>query len=317
MNLNYCHRLALIAASVFALFATLPAAADDGLPVASEQKFLDSVMLPTVENQAKWVVRGKRRVFTYQKKNVVVGVEVSEETGRVVSLEGNAPPITNETLRQMAKELPELAKIALGHWGNWGYKQFTPKDFNGAGFDAFANSKLKVLAANGSHFSDEGAAAAAKIKGLKSYTETHTAAHYATSLASVATNPSIEELHVSSSFNDHFTNAQLPLVLAFPNLKSLTIGESFFTWDGGLDHLAGMKDRLKTLRFSHCAIFPEDLAKLRAALPGTEVTMAPELSDPKNWVSSYADALPRFKKWLSPEDYARLESLLPKAAKAK
>lgn len=302
---------ALGIAALAALLGGGAAAQDpEGLPVASEQAIFDEIMKPYIEEAPKWVEKGNTREFVYQNGPVWIRLGVSEETGRVTSLNSNSPPITNTELRRMAELLPELEVLKLGHWGNQRYKdRFSQEDFSGAGLDAFSDSNLREFAAMGTMFNNDGAAAAARIKGLRSFKDHHSRTDYQTSLSLMAQNPTVEEIVVSSAFSDKFTDSHLPLFTKVPNLKHIRIEQSFVTWEGGLHHLAPMQDQLESITFWNSFVFPEDLEKLRAALPDTTIEFTPELSDPRHQIRS-SNGVPRLEKWVDPETLTRIRETL-------
>lgn len=289
--------------------AACVAFAEERLPVETEQEFLDAVLLPYMEAPPKWVEKGGVREFTYENGHVWARIEVSEKTGRVKAINSNAAPFTNEVLRRMASELPELQTLELAHWGAWKYKeQFGKQDFTGAGLDAFAESRLEAFKTKGSMFGDEGAAAAARIKSLKSYADAHSQTDYAKMLPVLAENPSIEEVAVSSAFSDKFSDPHVGLLAQFPNLKRIRIDQSFFTYESGLQKLAPMKDQLESVTFWNCAVLPEDLEKLRAALPNTTIEVTPGLDEPKHQLR-LGKNLEKLSGWIPPESAARFREL--------
>lgn len=294
---------ALVGGSSFAM------AQEAGLVFPEEQAVLDAAMIP-VTGEGTWKLRQKKREFTYQKGNSVLRAEVSPETGRVIAIFGNAPPITNAELRKFADSLPDLQRLAFDHWGNWAYKEIGREQFDGSGMIAFEGKKLEEFRVGGCQFNNDGIRAVAQIDGLKTFRDSHTAIDYPTALPILAQNKSLERLIVGSDFSDKFNGSHLELIKLFPQLKELTIAQTYLNFDGGLHHLVALKDRLKRIEFSMCLVFPEDLERLRSAMPTTEVVMTPELKDPRHQAlsgpASEKFALPRFQKWIPAEAYQRL-----------
>ena len=98
----------------------------------------------------------------------------------------------------------------------------------------------------------------------------------------------------------------LPLVAAMPRVEELSINETFLTWEKGLEALSKAAGPLKKINFGFgAAVLPEDLAKLKAALPKVEITTLP-YSKVLHGNHFFA---PRLKALMTAEEYARLEQL--------
>ena len=79
---------------------------------------------------------------------------------------------------------------------------------------------------------------------------------------------------VASQFNGELSGVALEHLAKFKNLESLKFGEVVVSYDGGLKHLASLKNH-KKLELDKVGASEEDIAKLKAALPGCEVKWTP------------------------------------------
>jgi len=81
-------------------------------------------------------------------------------------------------------------------------------------------------------------------------------------------------LRLAPQFTPRITDAALPHIAAIKSLESLSLAEMKLTWDGGLK-LLKVLPKLKKLELDAVVVSDADLARLKAELPGVQVTVKP------------------------------------------
>jgi hypothetical protein len=287
-----------------ALFA-LPVSAAE-LPIPEEQAALAAIAEGLFDKPPEWSATKGPKTLVWSQKPRLIRVTLDPETGHVIDYFSNGIPVTDSRLTKLAA-CKELKSLAYDHSGRWQYKELSDADFSGAGYEAFADSKVESIKIGGSLCGEAGALAIAKMKSLKTLSLHHVP----------MTRPGMEALsnHGSqvsfslSCMHQASWHDLLPLVAAMPKVEELTINETFLTWDKGLEALSKAAGPLKKINFGFgAAVFPEDLAKLKAALPTVEITTVPydKLLHGSIAETYYA---PRLKRLMTAEEYARLEQL--------
>ena len=291
---------------IFSLaLVALPVSAAE-LPIPEEQAALAAIAEGLFDKPPEWSATKGAKTLVWSQKPRLIRVTLAPETGHVISYFSNGIPITNGRLTKLAA-CKELKSLAYDHSANWNFKEIPATDFSGAGYEAFADSKVEEVRLGGSLCGEAGALAIAKMKNLKTLSLHHVP----------MTRPGMEALskHGSQvSFGLSMMHQAswydlLPLVAAMPKVEELTINETFLTWDKGLEALSQAAGPLKKINFGFgAAVFPEDLAKLKAALPKVEITTVPydKLLHGSVAQTYYA---PRLKRLMTAEEYARLEQL--------
>jgi hypothetical protein len=232
---------------------------------------------------------------------LLVGLDTS---GHVTSMIGNGPLLPNEAYALLAK-LTELRSIRIDHNTPAIGSGSDVEQYDGSGLAALAESKLEEIKI-GHAFSDNGMAALAKIKSLRSAQIGHSRATDA-GIAYFVGHPTLEEFQISSQARpNRVTNTCLPSLAQIPKLQRLGLHETFVTYAGGLEHLEALRGTLKFVSFKGALVLPADIAMLKAVHPG----LAVETSTPQEIL-----AAPNSRgvlKWASPEAIAYLnEAIAP------
>jgi hypothetical protein len=172
---------------------------------------------------------------------------------------------TDDGMKQMAgwKNLRQLTFFLV----------INPGKFTGAGVAHLAKlPKLENFGCGGSSFTDAGMAAVARLPHLTDLRIWHTPVTDAG--VACLTNTTLRSLRLAPQFTPRITDAALPHIAAIKSLESLNLGEMKLTWDAGLKHLKSLP-KLKKLELELVVISDADLAKLKAELPGVQVTVKP------------------------------------------
>jgi len=276
------------------------------LPIPEEQAALTAIAKGLFDQPPEWSATKGPKALVWSQKPRFIRVTLDPKTGHVISYFSNGIPVTNGRLTKLAA-CKELKSLAYDHSANWNFKEIPATDFSGAGYEAFADSKVEEVRLGGSLCGEAGALALAKMKNLKKLTLHHVAmtrpGMEAISKHGSQVSFSVSIMHQASWYD------LLPLVAAMPKVEELTINETFLTWEKGLEALSKAAGPLKKINFGFgAAVFPEDLAKLKAALHKVEITTVPydKLLHGSVAQKYYA---PRLKRLMTAEEYARLEKL--------
>lgn len=311
MNLRHSVIPVLALMTSFLGLATLSRAAD--LPLhAGDLKVMRQIAAaarldaePEVNPKQGWPnLKGEPSVRLSAKEGKRVLLIGHDAAGRVTKLIGNGPLLTNEAFGLLAS-LPELRSIRIDHNTPAPGSQEDVEIYDGSGIAALAESKLEEVKI-GHAFDDDGMAAIAKVKSLRSVTIGHSRVTDA-GVAHFANHPNLEEFAISPQARpNRFTDKSLPVLATLPKLKRLGLHETYLTYDGGLKHLAPLKGRLETVSFKGALVLPADVEKLIADHPGLTV----ETSTPEEIL-----AVPNSRgvlKWASPEARQYLQSATEK-----
>jgi len=291
---------------IFSLaLVALPVSAAE-LPIPEEQAALAAIAEGLFDRPPEWSATKGAKTLVWSNKPRYIRVILDPKTGHVTDYFSNGIPVTDGRLTKLAA-CKELKSLAYDHSANWNFKEIPAADFSGAGFEAFADSKVESVKIGGSLCGEAGALAIAKMKNLKTLVLHHVP----------MTRPGMEAISKNGSQTSFTLSCMhqaslydlLPLVATMPKVEELTINETFLTWDKGLEALSKPVGPLKKINFGFgAAVFPEDLAKLKAALPTVEITTVPydKLLHGSLAEKYYA---PRLKRLMTAEEYARLEQL--------
>lgn len=224
--------------------------------------------------------------------------------GRITRLVGNGPLVPNEAWAWLA-ELPRLESVRVDHNTPPRGSDESLETYDGAGLAALADAPLKELKI-GHAFDDDGMAALARVRELRSAAIVHSRATDA-GVAHLAGHPSLEEFSISPQARPtRVTDRALASLAALPRLRRLGLHETFLTYDGGLKHLAPLRGRLEWVSFKLALVLPADLERFRADHPGLEI----ETSTPAEILA--APNARGVLKWASPEARAYLEAAAPR-----
>lgn len=191
------------------------------------------------------------------------------EAGHVVSAQGNRAALSDDQFSWF-QPFSQLQAIKLDH--NFDNKQTEAIEFDGSGLEALTGlEKLTVIRLAGGNFADPGAAAAAKIEALEELVVFHTQVTDA-GLKHFENHPSLQVLVLGPAYAENgITNDSMATLANIPKLKEVSLNEMILTWEGGLENLVPGKDHFEVINFARSAIPPQDLARLREAMPETTI----------------------------------------------
>ena len=187
--------------------------------------------------------------------------------GFVVKATFNAPHFSNDDLQRLAG-FPRLQRLTT--WHNGWVKSDDKTPYSGAGLAHLKPLPLESFNIGGSWFNDDGLQAAAELPHLRELLVYHTRVTDL-GIKSLRNNDHIRKLSVGPQFSQRVTEACLEDIATLSALEELECNEMIVTWEGGLKHLAMLKDHLKKLKLDRALISPDDLERLTAALPQTVV----------------------------------------------
>ena len=302
MNLQLTHSLiALAFMTSSAAAGELPLHPDD---LAVMQKVVSRAGLdaePEVNPRQGWPnLKGQPSIRYRMKEGRKVLLIGLDENGRVTSMRGNGPLLTNEAFGWIAG-LPELRGIGIDHNTPGPGSDEDIETYDGSGVEALANGKLEEIKI-GHAFDDDGMKGLAKIRSLRIAQIGHSRVTDA-GVAHLAGHPDLAEFSISPQARpNRVTEKCLPALATLPKLERLGLHETFVTYDGGLKHLAKLKGQLKSVSFKMALVLPADVEKLKADHPGLEV----ETSTPAEILAS--PNARGVQKWASPEAIEYLRS---------
>ena len=142
--------------------------------------------------------------------------------------------------------------------------------FTGAGVAHFAGlTRFESFGCGGSSFSDEGMAACAKLPHLRELRIWHTMATDA-GVAMLTGMTTLKVAHLGPQFTTRNTDASVVSLAAIKSLETVSVMEMRLSWEKSLSKLKELP-ALKLLELHRDEISEEDLAKVRAELPGVKV----------------------------------------------
>ncbi len=224
---------------------------------------------PHIERDGKGTVKWVGFYDEEKKKGDFYSGSLTFEAGRVVKMTFNNANFTNEDLKQMAG-FTQLRVITAWHNG-WDKQKDSDKSvYSGAGLIHLKGSRVESVNFGGSWFNDEGVRAAVGVPSLRELIIYHTRVTDA-GLAALAKDDHIRLLRGGPQYSMKITGAALASVASMKAIEDVEFNETILTWEGGLKHLVALKGRLKRFACNQGLIAPEDLEKLRAALPDTKI----------------------------------------------
>ena len=175
----------------------------------------------------------------------------------------NGSTITDEGLSVLAK-LPNLKHFALHHG---------PKDLTGKGLLALkGNENFKSIEFGGMQsIDDESVGYLAELPHLRAINIYHTLNTRASLPLLVEKNPLLEKFSLNPHFEPkRFSADDIATLAPLKNLSVLSLNDMVLPYENGLSHLTELKG-LKKVSLEWSIYTDEDLAKLKAALPGVEI----------------------------------------------
>ncbi len=248
--------------------------------------------------------------LVWEKSPLLIKATLSKETGRILAINTNGVPMTNDRLRLLA-QLAELRDLNYGHSGEWHFKDIPLSDFDGSGLEALADSKIESLHIGGSRFGKPGELAIAKMKNLRRLTLRHLPLSEE-GMTAIGKQSGLREFGIGLS-HDMGRNIKLaeviPLFMANPNLQRLFIQEAFLKWDNGLSTIAEKGSKLEKIEFGRgSVVFPDDIDRLKKALPNAEIVT--ETYDQALHGNKFYES--RLKAVMTKDEFARLLELAGK-----
>jgi hypothetical protein len=175
----------------------------------------------------------------------------------------NGSTITDEGLTVLAK-LPKLRHLGIHHG---------PKEMKGKGLLALKdNANFKSVEFGGMQsIDDESVGYLAELPHLRAINIYHTMNTRASLPLLVKKNPLIEKFSLNPHFDPkRFSAEDIAMLAPLKNLSELLLNDMVLPYENGLSHLTALKG-LKKVSLEWSIYKDEDLAKLKAALPGVEI----------------------------------------------
>ena len=175
----------------------------------------------------------------------------------------NGSTITDEGLTVLAK-LPNLRHFGLHHG---------PKGLKGKGLLALkGNQNFKSIEFGGMQsIDDESVGYLAELPHLRAINIYHTLNTRASLPLLVKKNPLLEKFALNPHFDPtRFSAEDIATLAPLKNLSELSLNDMVLPYENGLSHLTALKG-LKKVSIEWSIYTDEDLAKLKAALPGVEI----------------------------------------------
>jgi hypothetical protein len=276
------------------------------LPIPEEQAALAAMAEGLFDNPPEYATLKGEKTLVWSKDGCVIRITLDAE-GKAVAFFSNGVPMTNARIARLAA-LKNLRIIGFDHSGQWYFKEIPMAEFSGAGWEALVDSRVEDVRIGGSHMGKPAELALARLKNLRSLYFNHVPIT-AEGMAAICRHPKLERFTAGAQHNTIKGLSWydvLPQTAAIPTLRELGVNELFLSWDKGLSAIAEKGKHLKKIAFGRgSVIFPEDVERLKAALPGVEVITEPY--DRALHGSKYYG--PRLKGLMSAEEFARLEKL--------
>ena len=276
------------------------------LPIPEEQAALAAMAEGLFDNPPEYATLKGEKTLVWSKDGCVIRITLDAE-GKAVAFFSNGVPMTNARIARLAA-LKNLRIIGFDHSGQWYFKEIPMAEFSGVGWEALVDSQVEDVRIGGSHMGKPAELALARLKNLRSLYFNHVPIT-AEGMAAICRHPKLERFTAGAQHNTIKGLSWydvLPQTAAIPTLRELGVNELFLSWDKGLSAIAEKGKHLKKIAFGRgSVIFPEDVERLKAALPGVEVITEPY--DRALHGSKYYG--PRLKGLMSAEEFARLEKL--------
>ncbi|HEX8309914.1 MAG TPA: hypothetical protein VF614_01270 [Chthoniobacteraceae bacterium] len=175
----------------------------------------------------------------------------------------NGSTITDEGLTVLSK-LPKLRHLGVHHG---------PKEMKGKGLLALkGNQNFKSVEFGGMQsIDDESVGYLAEMPHLRAINIYHTMNTRASLPLLVKKNPLLEKFSLNPHFDPkRFSAEDIAMLAPLKNLSELLLNDMVLPYENGLSHLTALKG-LKKVSLEWSIYKDEDLAKLKAALPGVEI----------------------------------------------
>jgi len=226
-----------------------------------------------------------------------------DDQGHVIKAMFNKQAIDDEELSKLAgfKHLQHVNcqhNFGMGKGGPGPKKGENP--LSGAGWIALKDHPIEYMRLAGSPFDGDGLRAVAQIRTLKTLNVFHTAVTDDDFVA-LEGHPNLEEVVVGPMWDDKITNQTLQHLAKIPNLKRVQVVETFLSYDNGLEHLAALGDQIEEIDLGNTVVPEQDLARLRAELPGAKIEHKPIEEIGQLIVDNWKGADRKLRRW-APHD---------------
>jgi len=225
-----------------------------------------------------------------------------DDEGKVVGLRTNKAGFNNDDLKQLAG-FRHLTQVGNDHnfdeAGPNGYRT-GPNPMSGAGWIAFKDHAITHFRIAGCNFDGDGLRAVAQFPELEHLDVFHTRVSNE-DLKAIEGHPKLKSFHAGPMWSDHINNATLVVLGTLPQLERFKIVETYLTYDGGFDQVVKFGDQLKEIELKNTVVPPADLARLKTALPNTEISHDSMSEIGQLIVENWKGADRKLSKWVPAE----------------
>lgn len=226
-------------------------------------------------------------------------VTLDPETGHVIEVASDRAGFTNDEF-QLFMPFKHLHKLTLWHNKNFHDKDAPVENYDASGLKYLKElPKLQRITLAGGGFGDEGMRAAAELPHLKYLGMWHCRVTDA-GIAHLEKHPAFESIRLGPFWAERITDKSLASLASCPQIKEISLSESYLTYENGLKHLVAVKETLQLLDLRNSLLEPADVEKIKAALPETEVRWE-GLAAGGAILQASGWHLGKAKKWMPPE----------------
>ena len=192
------------------------------------------------------------------------------QTGHVIEVSSDRAGFTNDEFH-LFQPFTQLEKLTLWHNSNFHDKSDPIENYDASGLKHLVGlKKLERITLAGGGFDDAGMIEAARFSQLKYLGMWHVRVSDA-GMSALRNHPGLEEIRLGPFWGKLMTDETIAHLATCPQLKKLSVGETWLTYEGGLQYLARRKTPLEVLDLGNSLILPADVEKIRADLTETDV----------------------------------------------
>jgi|GEM_PF-1275708 len=197
-------------------------------------------------------------------------ISFNTQTGYAIEISSDRAGFTNEEF-QLFQPFSQLEKLTLWHNSNFHDKNADIEEYDASGIKYLTGlKKLERITLAGGAFDDAGMFEAAKLPQLKYLGMWHVRVSDA-GMSALRHHPSLEEIRLGPFWGKLMTNETIGHLASCPRLRKLSIGETWLTYQDGLEHLVQREVPLEELNLGNTLIDPSDVEKIRSELKETVV----------------------------------------------
>jgi hypothetical protein len=197
-------------------------------------------------------------------------IAFNTKSGHAIEISSDRAGFTNEEF-QLFQSFTKLEKLTLWHNSNFHDKNAAIENYDASGIKHLAGlKKLERITLAGGGFDDAGMVEAAQLPHLKYLGMWHVRVSDA-GMSALQNHPGLEEIRLGPFWGKLMTNQTIAHLATCPNLKKLSVGETWLTYEDGLHHLVQRKNPLEELNLSNTLISPEDVHRIKMELSETVV----------------------------------------------